>query len=87
MLDIIIVTLLFAASLNLCRQGSLQDFTFWGGGVEGLWGGGSRLGVGGLRVIKNKVSNNFGGGVTDFFFVGGGGSLPLKTGLQETLVG
>ena len=21
-------------------QGFLQDFTFWGGGVEGLWGGG-----------------------------------------------
>ena len=38
-------------------QGFLQDFTFWGG-VEGLWGG-SSLGVGGLRVIKNKVSKNF----------------------------
>ena len=32
-----------------------------GGGDEGLWGG-SSLGVGGLRVIKNKVSNNFLGG-------------------------
>ena len=32
-----------------------------GGGVEGLWGGGSSLGVGGLGVIKNKVSKNFGG--------------------------
>ena len=31
---------------------------------------------------KNKVIKNFGGGVTDF---GGGGSLPPKTGLQETL--
>ena len=44
-------------------QDFLQDFTFFwggGGGVEGLWGGGS-LGVGGLRVIKNKVSKNFGG--------------------------
>ena len=35
---------------------------FGGGGVEGLFGGGgSSLGVGGLRVIKNKVSKNFGG--------------------------
>ena len=43
-------------------------------------------GVGGLSVIKNKVSKNLGGGggVTDFFF-GGGESLPPKTGLQETL--
>ena len=32
----------------------------FGGGVEGLGGGGS-LGVGGLRVIKNKVSNIWGG--------------------------
>ena len=32
---------------------------------------------------KNKVSKNFGGGVTDFFL--GGGGLPPKTGLQETL--
>ena len=32
-------------------------------------------------MIKNKVSKNFGGGgVTDL-----GGSLPPKTGLQETL--
>ena len=31
-------------------------------------------GVGGLTVIKNKVSKNLGGGgVTDFFFLGGGG--------------
>ena len=29
-------------------------------------------GVGGLRVIKNKVSKNLGGGVTDFFFFWGG---------------
>ena len=37
-------------------QGFLQDFTFCGGGGgEGLWGGGSSLGVGGLRVITNKV--------------------------------
>ena len=51
-----------------------------GGGVEGLWGGGSSLGVN-----KNKVSKNLGGGgVTGFFFFGGGG-LPPKTGLQETL--
>ena len=42
-------------------------------------------GVGGLRVIKNKVSKNLGGGVTDFFFEGGGGESPPKTGLQETL--
>ena len=42
-------------------------------------------GVGGLRVIKNKVSKNL-GGVTDFFFWGGGGGeSPPKTGLQETL--
>ena len=34
-------------------------------------------GVGGLRVIKNKVSKNLGGGVTDFFFfLGGGGESP-----------
>ena len=54
-----------------------------GGGVEGLWGGGSSLGVGGLRVIKNKVSKNFWGGVPDFW----GESPPpqKKTGLQETL--
>ena len=31
----------------------LKDFFFWGGG--------SSLGVGGLRLIKNKVSTNFGG--------------------------
>ena len=46
-------------------------FHLLGGGVEGLWGGGSSLGVGGLRVIKgigglsvikNKVSKNLGGG-------------------------
>ena len=43
----------------------------------------------GLRVNKNKVSKNFGGStpVTDFlFFFLGGGGLPPKTGLQETLV-
>ena len=45
---------------NYDHQGFLQDFTFWGG-VEGLCGGGSSLGVGGLRVITNKVSKNFGG--------------------------
>ena len=40
-------------------QGFLQDFTFFGGGgVEGLGGGESILGVGGLRVIKNKVIKN-----------------------------
>ena len=39
-------------------QGFLQDFPLGGGGVEGLGGGGSILGVGGLRVIKNKVIKN-----------------------------
>ena len=43
-------------------------------------GGGSSLGVGGLRVIKNKVSKNLGGGVTDFFVCGGGGGSPPKNG-------
>ena len=43
-------------------------FHLLGGGVEGLWGGGSSLGVGGLRVIKNKVSKKiFLGGVPDFW--------------------
>ena len=39
-------------------------------------------------MIKNKVSKNLGGGVTNFFFFfggGGGGESPPKTGLQETL--
>ena len=41
-------------------------------------------GVGGLRVIKNKVSKNLGGGgVTDFFFLGGGGSLPPKRACRK----
>ena len=30
----------------------------------------------GLWVIKNKVSKNLGGGVTDFFWGGGGESPP-----------
>ena len=57
------------------------------GGGSSLGVGGLRVikGVGGLRVIKNKVSKNLGGGgVTDLFFWGGGGVSP-KTGLQETL--
>ena len=40
-------------------------------------------GVGGLRVIKNKVSKNLGGGgVTDFFFFfwGGGGGVSPQNG-------
>ena len=40
-------------------QDFLQDFTFWGGGVEGLWGGGSSLGPLG---VKHKVSKKLGGG-------------------------
>ena len=65
----------------------MKDF----GGGSSLGVGGLRVikGVGGLRVIKNKVSKNLGGGVTDFFFCGGGGGgggeSPPKTGLQETL--
>ena len=47
-------------------QDFLQDFTFWGGGVEGLLGGGGGSSLGRLGV-KNKVSTNF------FFFGGGGG--------------
>ena len=42
------------------QSGFPAGFHFLGGGVEALWGG-SSLGVGGLRVIKNKVSKNFGG--------------------------
>ena len=37
-------------------------------------------GVGGLRVIKNKVSKNLGGGVTDFFWGGGGGEVSPQNG-------
>ena len=53
-----------------------------GGGVEGLWGGGSSLGSLG---VKNKVSTKFWG--SNWFFFGGGVSPPpkKKTGLQETL--
>ena len=52
----------------------MKDF----GGGSSLGVGGLRVikGVGGLRVIKNKVSKNLGGGVTDFFFLGGGGVSP-----------
>ena len=32
------------------------------GGGEGLWGGVAYIGVGGLRVIKNKVSKKIWGG-------------------------
>ena len=41
-------------------QGFLQDFTFFfgGGELKDLGGGESILGVGGLRVIKNKVIKN-----------------------------
>ena len=51
-----------------CRQGIKPPpgfpagFHLLGGGGELKdFGGGSSLGVGGLRVIKNKVSKNFGG--------------------------
>ena len=58
----------------------MKDF----GGGSSLGVGGLRVikGVGGLRVIKNKVSKNLGGGgVTDFFGGGGGGGgLPPQNG-------
>ena len=72
----------FPAGFHLLGGGELKDF----GGGSSLGVGGLRVikGVGGLRVIKNIVSKNLGGGgVTDFFF--GGGESPPKTGLQETL--
>ena len=50
-------------------QGFLQDFTFWGGGVEGLGGGGSSLGVGGSGWIKIKSVKILGG--SNWFFWGG----------------
>ena len=47
---------------------------FWGGELKDFEGG--SLGVGGLRVIQNKVSKNVGGEYLIFFFGGGGKSLP-----------
>ena len=44
-------------------SGFPAGFHLFGGGGElkDFGGGGSSLGVGGLRVIKNKVSKNLGG--------------------------
>ena len=56
----------------VCRI-SCRISPFGGGELKDL--GGSSLGPLG---VKNKVSKNFGGGVTDFFFLGGGGGVPPK---------
>ena len=49
-------------------SGFPAGFHLLGGELKDFGGGGSSLGVGGLRVIKNKVSKNLGGEVTDFFW-------------------
>ena len=55
-----------------------------GGGVEGLWGGGSSLGVGGSGWIKIKSVKIWGG--SNWFFFWGGGSLPPKWACRKPWV-
>ena len=47
--------------IHATTTGFPAGFHLLGGELKDLGGGGSSLGVGGLRVIKNKVSKDFWG--------------------------